>query len=417
MKSPMNNKTAIVIPCLVPGMAVIRSLGRKGVPVIALHYQNSEMAQASKYVRQRVWVPDVRTSEDEFISFLLDKAKEWKGSLLLPCGEFELAAISKHKSELQSAYVVAAPEWELAEKTTVKKHTYRLAEKLGIPSPKTMVPESTDDIDKFKSDISYPCLIKPCEAHKFYEIFGCKMFQVDNEEQLYTSFNKTSQAGLEVMIQELIPGDDTCGVNYNSYFVNGAPVAEFTAEKVRIHPPKFGSPRVLLSKWIPEIIEPGRALLKELGFYGFSCSEFKRDIRDGVYKFMEINSRSNLSGSLAVKCGIDFPWIIYRHLLYNEIPPIGKQEMGVYWIDITKDLMHLVVSRKIEHFTFKQYLGPYLHKRKKKIYAIFSWGDLMPFITLMCYSAGKVFSKMRDVLRRQCKRLIPGCCKSFDKPL
>ncbi len=155
----MNNKTAIVIPCLIPGLAVIRSLGKKGVPIIALYYQKSEMGQVSKYIRQKVWVPNVLTSEDEFISFLLDKGKDWKGSLLLPCDEFEIVAISKHKHELQSAYVVAAPDWELLEKIVVKKHTYRLAEKLGIPSPKTVVPNSVEDIERFKNDIDYPCLV------------------------------------------------------------------------------------------------------------------------------------------------------------------------------------------------------------------------------------------------------------------
>lgn len=401
----MNNKKTIIFPCLIPGLAVIRSLGRKGVPIIALHHQNIEMAQVSKYVRQRILVPDLQTSEDEFISFLLDKGKDWKGSLLFPCGEFELVAISKHKHELQSAYVVAAPDWDLVEKVIVKKHTYQIAEKLGIPSPKTMVPNSIDDIERFKNDIDYPCLVKPCEAHKFYEVFGCKMFEVKNEEQLYTSFNRASDAGLEVMIQELIPGDDTCGVNYNSYFWEGSPIAEFTAEKVRIHPPKFGSPRVLLSKWIPEIIEPGRTLLKELGLSGFSCTEFKRDIRDGVYKFMEVNARTNLSGSLAVKCGINFPWIMYRHLMYNEIPPFGKQKMGIYWIDIVKDVMHLIMSRNIEHFTMRQYVKPYL--KKKKIYAIFSWKDPMPFIVSMRDIVTKAFTKAREGLRRHCKYLNP----------
>ena len=100
------------------------------------------------------------------------------------------------------------------------------------------------------------------------------MFEVKNDEHLYTSFNRASEAGLEVMIQELIPGDDTYGVNYNSYFWDGSPVAEFTAEKVRVHPPKFGSPRVLLSKRIPEIIEPSRTILKELGFSGLFATVF-----------------------------------------------------------------------------------------------------------------------------------------------
>jgi predicted ATP-grasp superfamily ATP-dependent carboligase len=136
--------------------------------------------------------------------------------------------------------------------------------------------------------------------------------------------------------------------------------------------------------------------------------EFKRDSRDGVYKFMEVNARTNLSGSLAVNCGINFPWIIYRHIMYNEIPFFSEQKMGIYWIDIAKDLMHLIMSRNIEHFTMRQYVKPYF---KKKIFAILSWKDPMPFIVLMRYLVSKAFSKIREGLKRRWKSLSPKYCK------
>jgi len=91
--------------------------------------------------------------------------------------------------------------------------------------------------------------------------------------------------------------------------------------------------------------------------------------------------------------------------MYNEIPPFGEQKMGIYWIDIVKDVMHLIMSRNIENFTTRQYVKPYL--KKKKIYAIFSWKDPMPFIALMRYIIGKGFSKVLKGLRRHCKYLNP----------
>ena len=193
-----------------------------------------------------------------------------------------------------------------------------------------------------------------------------------------------------LMIQELIPGDDGQGVNYNSYFVNGKPIAEFTAQKVRIEPPFFGSPRVLVSKMIPEIIDPGRRLLKRLNYNGYSCMEFKKDSRDGIYKLMEINCRNNLSGALAVKCGIDFPWIMYKHLMWGETYYSSTFESDVFWIDILHDLVRFFVSRKEEKYRLKDYLRPYL---SKKVFAVFNLKDPMPFFKRVSYIAEMALGK------------------------
>jgi predicted ATP-grasp superfamily ATP-dependent carboligase len=129
-------------------------------------------------------------------------------------------------------------------------------------------------------------------------------------------YQQAAQSGLEVVLQEFIPGDDSLGVNYNSYFWDGEAIIEFTAEKLRNAPPRFGSPRVIMSKDMPEVIAPGRKILQAMGFHGFSCTEFKKDPRDDVYKLMEVNGRHNLSSQLAVSCGINFPWVHYK--LYKD---------------------------------------------------------------------------------------------------
>ena len=53
---------------------------------------------------------------------------------------------------------------------------------------------------------------------------------------------------------------------------------------------------MVLSEHVPEVIEPGRKILQAMGFYGYACTEFKRDPRDGSHKLMEVNGRHNLSG-------------------------------------------------------------------------------------------------------------------------
>ena len=47
-------KKAIVIYSHVVGLAVIRSLGDKGIPVIVLHYRDCEMGQVSKFAFKKI---------------------------------------------------------------------------------------------------------------------------------------------------------------------------------------------------------------------------------------------------------------------------------------------------------------------------------------------------------------------------
>src|SRR5207249_9127600 len=116
------------------------------------------------------------------------------------------------------------------------------------------------------------------------------------------------------------------------YVVDGAPVVEFTSRKVRLAPPDFGFPTAVVSAPVPEVVGPGRRIVAAMGIEGFANVEFKRDARDGSYKLMEVNGRPNMSGALAVRCGIDFPLIAYRHLVHGVVPTAQRWERGVYWV-------------------------------------------------------------------------------------
>jgi predicted ATP-grasp superfamily ATP-dependent carboligase len=370
-------------------MAVIRALGRAGIPVVAFYYSPNEVGYLSRYVSERVRVPDPRRSEQEFIAALQDLAGRFGGgNLLIPTDDYTLVTLSKNKGPLSAHYTVAAGEWDLIGKVVEKAYVYRLARAIGVPSPETIEPSTVEDLRNLSVHLKYPCLVKPREGHRFYDLFQEKMFQVHSWRDLMEKGQVLQDAGLAFMVQELIPGDDAQGANYNCYMVDGTPVAEFTAQKVRIDPPFFGSPRVLISRRIPELVEPGRSLLRHLGYSGFACIEFKRDARDGVFKLMEINCRNNLTGSLAVHCGVNFPVIQYRHLTTGTVERLDTLAFkeGVYWIDLTKDLMRFFTSRREEGYSLREYVTPYLGE---KVFGILSLTDPLPFAK-RCYHIGRL---------------------------
>ena len=82
-----------------------------------------------------------------------------------------------------------------------KQYTYKFAEKIGVPHPKTYLIHTFQDLEAHKKDIGFPCLIKPCEGHLFYDFFKEKMFKINNEDDLIEKYQKVEKLGLQILLQ------------------------------------------------------------------------------------------------------------------------------------------------------------------------------------------------------------------------
>ena len=368
---------AIVLSSHTIGLGLIRALGIAGVPVIVVYYDKNNMGYVSKYVNNSIFAPHPERNEKEYINLLLDLAKDYRGSVLFPSDDPTLFTVSRNKELLKKFYKVVCTEWNITERFLNKKYTYELAESIGVSAPKTIVIKTIEDVEKYGPQFAFPCILKPCYGHQYFELFKRKMVRVDNFDQMLSEFKLFLKVDCEAMIQELIPGDDTHGINYNSFIYNNATLVEFTAKKIRLSPPNFGFPCVIVSKHIPQVIEAGRKILKALGYYGYSCTEFKKDARNGEYKLMEVNGRINLSVLHALKCGINFPEIMYNDAINRELPSGHIYKKGIYWIDSTKDIATYILYRKKKIISFRQFIKPYL---SQKVFAIFDINDIKPFI-------------------------------------
>ncbi len=394
----MNLKPAFVLSGQQPALGVVRALGVMGIPIVVMHYKDEDVAYLSKYVTHSVASPHPETHEKEFIELLLKSAEQFGDGILYPASDETLVAVVKNKVILEQHFIVPCPDWDVVQKFIEKKYTYKIADNNGVPAPKTIIPTCLEDVLNYAKSVDFPCLVKPSQSHLFFDHFKRKMFPVENEEELISVYNQSVHAGLEVMLQEIIPGDDINVVNYNAYFWEGKPLVEFTAQHIRNAPPWWGSPRVVLSKDIPEVIEPGRKILKAMGFSGYACTEFKKDERTGIYKLIEVNGRHNLSTSLAVRCGINFPYLQYRHILENEIPSQSEYEKGVYWVEIISDITNSLKFLRQEKYSLSQYLRPYV---KPNVFATFALSDLGPY-------PKRLFIPIQKVLNALNKKIFGG---------
>lgn len=369
---------AVILSSQTVALGVIRALGMRGVPIAVVHYDERDFAHRSKYVVASFLAPHPDSNPEGFGAALEHLPQAWQGSVLIPATDETLWYAAQHQQVLSRRFRVACPDFETVRTVIDKQRTYPLAAQAGIGIPRTLVVQTEEELSARRDELTLPCLVKPSQGHLYYARFGVKMHLAQTWEKLVHHFGQARQAGLEVMLQEYVPGGDDTVWNYNALVVEGRPVAEFTAVHIRNAPPMLGSPRVAQSQNCPELVKEGRRLMAALNFTGFACTEFKHDRRDDRFKLMEVNARHNLSTLLAVKCGIDFPWLEYRYRAYGEVTQLQDFTTGVYWIDLTRDLAYSLRHFKSERYRLGDYLRPYLGP---KYWAILSARDMRPFFS------------------------------------
>src|ERR1700728_691779 len=232
---------AIVIGGDYQGLGIVRSLGRKGIPVCVVDDELS-ISRYSRYCTKFVKFGNLRDGRVAADSLLeLGKTLHLDGWILYPTREELVAALSHNRSELSEVFRVPTPDWESVKWAWDKRNTYRLAEKLGIPTPVTHYPEHVDELALLDSSAP-PFVLKPAIKEHFFYATKAKAWRANSHSELRTLYQEASKlAGCgEIMVQELIPGGGSQQFSYCAFFRNGEAVGKMVARRLRQHPLQFG---------------------------------------------------------------------------------------------------------------------------------------------------------------------------------
>jgi D-aspartate ligase len=320
------------------GLGIVRSLGRRGVPVYVVDDEPS-IARFSRYKTRALRIPDLRDDSRIAESFLrMGRRYGLDGWVLYPTRDEIVAAFSHHRAELASVFRVATPAWSTVRIAWDKRLTYELAGSLGIPTPQTWYAQNVADLAT--RDVSLPLALKPAIKEHFIYATKVKAVRADTREQLEASFRQicTVIPPDEVMLQDLIPGGGERQFSYCSFFKEGRPIAKMVVRRTRQRPPDFGrSSTYVETVDIPELEQPSERFLTAIDYYGLSELEYKYDERDGSYKLLDVNLRTWGYHSLGRPAGVDFPFLLFCDQLEREVEP-SRARTGVRWIRLTTDL-------------------------------------------------------------------------------
>lgn len=361
------------------------------------NYQNTNaIVRALKSVNLRVGVICNKNYDLNYISLLPDKRfvintnllqrnddetfeKYWfelekiflKNSIevFMPVGNISCRFASLYKNKIEKYCKVPIVNIETMRIAQDKNLTFKLAERLNVPIPKTFYITDAYEVDIIAQEIQYPCVIKKTN---YYEggVFYCNnkteyelnMSRILSEKKTYDKYP---------VVQEYVSG---IGTGYYSVYKNGECMGYFMHERIHEFPVTGGASTLAKSVYYPELKYYGDKLLKELNWTGVSMIEFKRNMQNNELKLMEINPKFWGSLELSYAAGINFPYLNYLIAMDKSVP-YSEYNKDIYfrWT-VPGDWLWYIFTDKNQRKNFSKL------RKKIKFKSNIHWDD--PFVVL-----------------------------------
>jgi predicted ATP-grasp superfamily ATP-dependent carboligase len=383
---------AVVLGLGQNGLATVRALARKGIPVIGID-GNLKQPTARTRLCRKIHCKDFRG--EGLLRCLLDLGRTLPAKgILFPSGDLSLELVSERRELLQEHFSFVLPDRELMHLILNKKDFYRFAERHGFLIPHTYFPQHEGEVEKLSSDIRFPCILKPFQPsaawrQRFPDV---KLFEVSSAQELMQSYRALRRVHPEFLIQEVIPGPDSALAFSLTYFDGERTRGMFTGRKLRQYPPFYGTSCMAESRWDPWIATETTRLLRTLGYRGYGSVEFKWDPRDERFKIIELTPRTWFPHGLSTACGLNLPYLMYCDILGLPVEEQHGFVEGMKWIHEERDLQSSLRMWRMDKLTVREWLTSY---RGRRAYALAAWDDPGPFLAALRRLLRQPFSSLR----------------------
>ena len=285
-------------------VSIIRSLGRRGCRVIAADPDPGSAGFRSRYTAAGVVYPAPETDASGCAEALYRAVCEYGVDLLIPVTDLVILPLSQQRARFRAACRLALPEAEALAVTSDKQRTLELAERLGVPAPRSCPVHTVQEAMDCADDLTWPVVLKP-QASRQRGVQGVESFTVcyaENREMLAECMRRF-EGRCAVLLQEYTQGT---GHGVELLLHEGRPLAAFQHQRLREVPVSGGASAFRQSVPLdPAMLDYACRLMSTLCWTGLAMVEFKVG-PDGP-KLMEINGRVWGSLPLAVRSGMDFP--------------------------------------------------------------------------------------------------------------
>ena len=404
------------------GLDIARSLGKRGIPIYALDSDPDAVGKFSKYVQFSTCPNPEEDDGISFIDFVVDFVKKLGSKVVLfPLSDEHVLLFSRERERLQNYCLYLMPDHETVSNLVTKDGLDKIVRKFNIPGPRTFFLDGICSIESIAERLDYPVILKPTESTYWHTseitallrkgLIACraKTIECQTAQELIDSYNKISSFDNRLVVQEIIPGEDSRLV-YISFYLDqdSAPLGIFAGRKYRVLPTGFGSASYARSMYDLELEKLALMVLKAVNYRGLGGIEFKLDSRDNQYKIIEFNARFGMWDGLGAKCGVDLAYLAYCDALNIPQEPVRFYNENMIWVDWQRDTRAAIDYIKKGQLTFGEWLKSL---RGKKMWAIYSADDWRPGAAFTFRLMGKLINRVFRINKKHMPISNEGYCE------
>jgi D-aspartate ligase len=319
------------------GVGAVRTLGRLGVPVYAIHDDARAPAARSRYLREVLeWDFDGAPSE-ESVEIVLEAGRRIGGPpVLIVTDDTAQAFVSEHTDALRQVFEFPQQPAGLTERLYSKRGLHELCLEHGVAAPVTTFPQSRDEAREAIERTTFPLVLKPIDVVRFRRRNNLGMYIAKDAADALAAYDRLEDpAAPNLMVQEYLPGPSSSVWVFTGYFDSRSELV-FGAggTKLRQYPIHTGATCFGDVRSNPEMEAVTARFVKALGYSGvFDCG-YRYDASEGRYKLLDVNPRVGLNFRQCVgRNGMDVVRALYLDLTGQTVPADAPAEGRVWWVE------------------------------------------------------------------------------------
>jgi predicted ATP-grasp superfamily ATP-dependent carboligase len=265
----------------------------------------------------------------------------------------------------------------------------------SLPPSLVVLPDTKDAV---LEHLRFPIIMKP-RTQKAADTLRMKTRVVNTGTELEDFFRQFADSIDLFVAQEVIPGgDDTvwqCNAVFNARYEL---VSAFTFQKLGMSPPHYGVTTMGRSARNDDVIDLVRAIGMAIGYVGPAGFEFKRDTRDGRYRYIEINPRHGMTNWFDTSCGVNSTLRNYQLALGDQDQVVPPQPRERVFVDAYSDLFsRLADDREPAGKVLRRYVALL---RESRVPAYWMWRDPAPGLVAFARNLAKSFASLARRVHR-----------------
>jgi predicted ATP-grasp superfamily ATP-dependent carboligase len=326
---------ALLRKCVV----VCHALSQHGINVAVGGTTRLSPGFFSRHGRRYLVYPSPTEAPEAFIDSLLSYLRRHRHEMLLPVDDASMAVCARYRADLERVTNVPLPATDRLHYGLDKAPTMLLAERLGVPHPRTVLPTSHAEVARLSAGLRLPLVVKPRSSSA-----GRGLLYVGAREDVAAAWAEVHRSHPLPMVQECVPNGRKFGVGLLMDH-NGRCVASFVQEELRHFPLRDGMSTLQLSVYRPDLVERAVGLLSAIGWYGLAEVEFMEHPETGEMLLLEVNPRVWASIQLAVACGVNFPFLLHQLATGRPFEEVHTYVVGRHcrWL-VPGDLLHFLAN-------------------------------------------------------------------------